>query len=508
MARWRPLQSLHVRLTGLFLLLLALSAGGYYLWVDATVFQPGGDEAAEHWWSDLSDAEIDSLAVAVAGDLEAPDRLRRQLREYGRRVTPFEAEVAVVDTAGRILASTQPDTLTAAVADLDLDTGLLAEMAAPGWDYESYPDPEDFDSYVNRIFEVKALADPATGESAAWLVATFASLTITPEELAVDVRTLWLQAIAVILATAAVSGVLAMLWLSRRLHVLSRGVGSYAAGNLAFRVPARSGDEIGRLGRDFNTMAERLARLIEELQNKERFQRQLIANISHDLRTPMASLRGYIETLALRGKDMAPEQTREYLAIVTSNLDHLDRLIDHLLQLSRLDAGQARFQMEDFPLPELLDGVIDRCTPVAEAKDVALRIEAPDDLPLVHADPLQIAQVLQNLVDNGVKFNRTGGEVVVVLRRHAGGVQVVVRDDGPGIPPEVMPHVFDRFYAGDESRSRKGECNGLGLSISKMIVGEHGAELTVESEVGRGAAFSFVLPAASGGEEHELKAEG
>jgi signal transduction histidine kinase len=162
---------------------------------------------------------------------------------------------------------------------------------------------------------------------------------------------------------------LIMTWLTRRIRSLSDAAADLAAGDLSRRVEALSADDIGLLGRNFNAMAARLEELIEELRNKELFQRQLIANISHDLRTPLASLQGYIETLSLRGAGMDPDEYQRYLGIVGVNLQHLDRLVDHLLQLSRLDAGQAPFQFEEFPLPELAEGVLARCASPADAKN-------------------------------------------------------------------------------------------------------------------------------------------
>jgi signal transduction histidine kinase len=195
---------------------------------------------------------------------------------------------------------------------------------------------------------------------------------------------------------------------------------------------------------------------------------------------------------------------RRYLGIVTDNLKHLDRLVDHLLQLSRLDAGQASFHHEDFPLAELAEGVLARCAAPAEARRITVDCVCPDDLPMVHADPLQIAQVMQNLVENGIKFGREGGEVTVIARDVGdGSVEVAVRDDGPGIPLEDQPHIFERFFVGDRSRSLKGHSSGLGLAISAKIVEGHGSELTVESQPGHGACFRFRLPAA----EAELLAD-
>jgi signal transduction histidine kinase len=304
--------------------------------------------------------------------------------------------------------------------------------------------------------------------------------------------------VLVALAASFVVGWVLMTWLTGRIQRLRRAAGVLAAGRLDVRVDDRSRDDLGRLGRDFDRMAARLQALVEDLRGKEQFQRQLVANVSHDLRTPLASLRGYVETIGLRGQDMPAADYERYLRIVTDNVAHLDRLVDHLMQLSRLDSGQTRFALETFPLAELCEGVLARAEGAAAAKAITLACECPDDLPLVEADPLQVAQVLQNLVENGVKFGHRGGHVAVVARvTDDAHIEVAVRDDGPGIAPEMLPHIFERFYTGDESRSDKGQSSGLGLAISKKIVEGHGSTLTVESETGRGTTFRFHLAVAA-----------
>jgi signal transduction histidine kinase len=489
--------SLHVRVTGLFLALLLISGGAWYFWVKSTLLEPRRDAVTARWWDDLAEGEVDDLGLRAAPLLADRTALADLIVAFGDRVRRYQAEVAVVDAAGVVIASSAPDSLTAAIGSLD--PALLTAMSQEDWDFGTYPDSTSVDAYVNRIFQVEPLAAAAGGGPAGWLVGSYMPVTVTPDELVDTTRNMGALAVVVALLAGALSGVIAMTWLSRRIRAVSAGVEAYANGDLARRVPATSADDLGRLGRNVNQMAARLEVLIEELRGKELFQRQLITNISHDLRSPMAALRGYVETFVIRGAQMPEDERRRYLEIITGNLDHLDHLVDHLLQLSRLEAGQARFQMEDFHLAELVDGVITRCEGLALKKGVTLTAEIPDDLPLVHADPLQIGQVLQNLVDNGVKFNREHGQVVVELKAVTEGVRVTVRDDGEGIAPEILPHIFDRFYTGDASRHRKGESNGLGLAIAQKIVQGHGGTIVVDSQPGQGSAFTFTLAAAKPG---------
>ena len=488
--------TLHFRIPALFLALLGLSAGAYYLWVNATILQPSTEPGEDEWYDRVAAVELDSLARLVGCDPADGHRAEEHLIRFGERSAIFQTEVVITDLAGTVIASSRPDSLTAAVAAVD--PLLLAQMIRPDWDWNSYPVPEDIDAYPNRIFEVDRLFADAdtTAAPVGFLVASFQPIIIDYNELIADYRRLRLQALAIALASAALSGLIIMGWLSRRIRQLSAGVDAFAAGDLARRVPATSRDELGNLGRRFNEMGVRLQASMEELQQKERFQRRLIANISHDLRTPMTSLRGYIDTLLMKRDQLPAQERNRYLDIISANLDHLDKLIDQLLDLSRLDAGQAKFQPEDFPLPELVDEALSRCAVAARERDVTLRVDLAAELPLVHADPLQTAQVLQNLIDNGIKFNVPGGEVVVRMDWAGDEIAVSISDNGAGITSEDLPHVFERFFTGDRSRTRKGNSSGLGLAISQKILAGHGTELTVQSESGAGAIFGFRLPAA------------
>jgi signal transduction histidine kinase len=164
----------------------------------------------------------------------------------------------------------------------------------------------------------------------------------------------------------------------------------------------------------------------------------LIANVSHDLRTPLASMRGYVDTLLMGAEPADPADQKRYLKIIAGNLDHLDRLIGHTLVLSRFDSGQATFRFEDFPLSELADSVIGRLDGLAAQQQVTLSLDAGPDVGLVHADPLQIGQVLQNLLENGIKFNRPGGRVATILRAEGDKAVIEVQDNGIGITETLL----------------------------------------------------------------------
>jgi len=497
-------KTLHFRITVAFVLLLAVSGGAYYLWMDSSLYSAYDDSTEEHWYEDLAADEMDSLAARLAPLTADSTAVAGLLREYGRTIADFDAEVIVFDAAGRSAWSTDPDSLNGAVAAVD--TALLRDMSDGEWDFGSYPVADDINAYENRIFEVRRIVPPggSAEHPAGFLAASFMPPTVAVGEMENADRRMGLNALLLLLVYAAASSMIIMLWTTRRIRRLSTGVAAFTAGDLAARVPGTSADEIGALGRHINAMAERIEGMVTELTQKERFQRQLVANVSHDLRTPLASLRGYVETLTMGGREVGEDERHHYLDVITGKLDHLDRLIDHVLMLSRMDSGQTAFHCEEFSLGELAGMVVDRCAAAARGRDLDLSLELEPELPEAYGDPLQIGLVLQNLVENGIKFTPGGGRVAVRARRRDRALEVEVADTGIGIDPEDLPHIFERFYTGDKSRTAlrgKGSddhlsrSSGLGLAIAARIVEGHGSRLEVRSSPGTGSLFRFRLAA-------------
>lgn len=255
-----------------------------------------------------------------------------------------------------------------------------------------------------------------------------------------------------------------------------------------------SGDEIDRLEATFDRMAERISRQMEELRRHDRLRRELIANVSHDLRTPLAGLQGYLETLLLKGETLPPEEARGYLKTALAQSEHLGGLVAQLFELASLEAGAVELQRETFSLSELTQDIVQKFRLPADRAGVHLEAELPADLALVEGDVRLIERVLDNLIDNGLRYTPRGGRVTVGLRAEDGGVEVRVEDTGPGIPEDELTRIFDRFYRGAEERRKHNAGIGLGLAIAHRAVELHGSDLRVDSAEGRGTRFLFRLP--------------
>lgn len=249
----------------------------------------------------------------------------------------------------------------------------------------------------------------------------------------------------------------------------------------------------------FNSTGEREGTILvfhdlTRLKQLERTREEFVANVSHELRTPLSLIKGYVETL-LGGASDNPEVAGRFLKIVERNTQRLDLLIQDLLTISALESGRMKLNLQSVNLHALVEKIFSDLKPPAENKNVELVNSLPDLN--ATADANRLEQVLANLVDNAIKYGRAQGKVVVGGEKLDGGkVEIFVQDDGPGIPPESLEHVFERFYRVDKARSREQGGTGLGLSIVKHIVQAHGGDVRVESELGKGATFFFALPSA------------
>jgi len=252
-----------------------------------------------------------------------------------------------------------------------------------------------------------------------------------------------------------------------------------AQGDLAHRVLVRSRDEIGKLAQAFNHMAE-------ALQRAEAARRQLLADLAHELRTPLSVIQGNLEALL----DGAFPLTPESLAPVYEETLHLGELVEDLRTLTLAETGHLPLAKERVELGELVEGVAEAVRPVAAEEGIELKTQCEPDL-WVLADPRRIRQVLGNLLSNALRYSPPGSTVTVEALRQGGEIWVSVQDQGPGIPEEDLPHVFERFYKVDKSRAEGG--TGLGLAIAKEIVQAHGGRIWAENR--GGARFTFALPA-------------
>lgn len=279
--------------------------------------------------------------------------------------------------------------------------------------------------------------------------------------------------------------------LTDRITQVKGAADSLADGNLDTRVTVNGNDEVAALAHAFNEMAARLQAADQKQRELEQARKDLIAWASHDLQTPLASIRAILEALA-DGVVDEPEMVERYLATAQRDVRSLSSLIDDLFQMAQLDAGGLTLDREPASLADLVSDTLESFSELASRQNVTLSGRVDPDVDPVLLDTQRIGRVLSNLVGNALRHTPAGGQVTLEARRSASSVEVTVQDSGEGIRPEDLPHVFERFYRGEKSRSRATGGAGLGLAIAKGIVRAHGGEIRVENQ--NGARFIFTLP--------------
>jgi signal transduction histidine kinase len=238
-------------------------------------------------------------------------------------------------------------------------------------------------------------------------------------------------------------------------------------------------------------MADTLTKNIQELKETDEFRKELISNISHDLRTPIASIQGYAETLILKKDTIEPYEQFRYLQVIYTNCEKLKKLVSELFELSKLQTNQVKLNPEPFSITELVSDIANKYRIITQKKGVSINTFIPNDLPMIEADILLIDRVLQNLIDNAIKFCREGDYINIDIRQDVPGkVKISIADTGEGIDHDELPYIFERYYKG----KKYSESTGLGLAIVKKIIELHQTNIYVSSQPGKGTTFSFTLP--------------
>lgn len=284
--------------------------------------------------------------------------------------------------------------------------------------------------------------------------------------------------------------------LSRPLLKMKEAARAMARGDYSRRVEVKSRDEIGLLADSLNSLAAELEENIAALERLNQTRRQFVANVSHELRTPLSIMQGYTEAL-MDGMAGSEEARQKYLGNIHEEILRLRRLVTEILDLRKLEEGRVEMKPQEVSLPEIARRVSAKLEALAVDKGLTLSLEAAPGLSPAWADPDRLEQVFINLLDNALRAAPSGGKVRIEVRESPTEFHVSVSDNGPGIPPEEQPLIWERFYKVDKSRTRAGGGTGLGLAIVREIVEAHGGSIYVTSRPGEGSTFIFTLPKAT-----------
>ena len=281
----------------------------------------------------------------------------------------------------------------------------------------------------------------------------------------------------------------------RRLRSLEHAARKVGEGDLTARAREDGSDEVAELAHSFNKMADALAARDAQLQAADRTRRLLLADVSHELMTPLTAMRGYLETVSMRALALDPETRDRYLSIINDETRRVELIVQDLLDLARMEGGGDSLDMQDVPLEDLFGRVVARHGREAALKGVTLKTDVAPGAEIVSGDPMRLEQALQNLAANALRHTSKGGSVELTAVPGHKEVTITVRDTGTGIAPEHLAHVFDRFYKADASRPGEAAGSGLGLSIVKAIIERHRGNISVASGPGKGTEFTVRLPA-------------
>lgn len=286
-----------------------------------------------------------------------------------------------------------------------------------------------------------------------------------------------------------------LIWLlTKNLRVIILTVNKFKNGDLHARIPESAAKgELAVLAQTFNGMSDTILKNIDELKQVDQLRRELIANVSHDLRNPLAIVQGYIETLIMKDKDITEAERMSYLKLIFESSEKLTRLVADLFELSKLEAGQIKLKKEPFFIGELLNDACTKNALLSKQKNITINSDISQSIPMVYADISMIDRVIQNLLDNALKFTPKNGNIKLHALASNNNVKVAVENTGKGIPKNELPHIFDRYYKVDKEKTGI-QGSGLGLAIVKKMLEVHESSINVESVEDQSTRFEFLLP--------------
>ena len=487
---FRRFASLYWRLSATLLLLLGVLAV-VYVYITAFTADMYFQEATQRLNAMVAPYIAREVHPFVGGKIDQ-GALKRMF-DAAMVLNP-SVEVYLLDSLGNVIAYSAPDSIIRrrSVALTPVRTFLKDE----GTSFVLGDDPRS--ATGQKSFSAAAIGDGQTTRGYLYVILGGEEYdSVTRFLLRSYILRLGVRTMALTLIGAAIIGLISFRLITRSLGKTISTVRRFQNGDLSARVAPGSSLEVRELGEAFNDMADKIVAHIEEIRTMDALRRDLVANVSHDLRTPLVSIHGYVETILMKDKSLSPEDREKYLRTVLQGTERLKKLVEELFELSKLEAKQTAPTFERFSLAELVQDVVQKQQILAEQEHVRIQTDFPRDLPFVVADIALIERVFQNLLENAIKFSGDGGTITVTLTPEATGVTVRVADTGFGIPTEELPHIFERYHRGLGSATIDRKGAGLGLAIVKRILEIHGVAIEVSSKLNEGTAFSFQLPGQS-----------
>ena len=479
------------------LLLLLVVIGCAYIFITADTVQKYFQEKNQRLNADLAAHVVQEVKPTYQNgqvDEASMDKIMHSMMAINPSI-----EVYLLDTAGNILNYVAP---YKKVKLNQVALGpVLSFIETEGKDFIKGDDPRN--PGIQKEFSAAPILEEDDLIGYVYVVLASEEYDMAAQELIGDyIMRLGGKTMLVTLVTTLLTGLLIFWFITRYLNQIISVVKRFKEGHLEERIPVKSSGELKELATTFNEMAQEILNNIEKIKTTENLRRELVANVSHDLRTPLSIIHGYVETMLMKSDSIGAEQRNQYLETILKSTERLKKLVGDLFELSKLEAREVQPKKEPFFITELVQDVSQKHRLLAEEKNVTIVPVADNNTPMVHADISLIERVLQNLMDNAIKFSKDGGIVTIETHNHGNNVEVKVTDTGRGIPEEDIPLVFNRYFNLTKSSSRQEDPEdevsktsvGLGLAIVKKILEIHDATIHLTSQLNKGSAFSFRLP--------------
>lgn len=481
------LGSLYAKLASI-LVLIILTMGFVYGFITFSVTHDYMQEITQEFNRDLATNLVGERDIVVDGRINT-EALEQTFHDF-MTVNP-NIEIYLLDLEGKILSySADPGKVKRDTVSLQPIQAFFQGKLVPG------DDPRSFS--VQKAFSVTYIPTQEKPEGFLYVVLRGEEYDQVNQALQDNyVIQYSLLSLFISLSVGLLLGLFLFYTISRRLRNLSVAMHDFSQSGFTSvpdisLIDQKHNDEIGQLARRFDVMADHTIAQLRKLEEQDKLRRELVANISHDLRTPLASMLGYLETLTIKDNALDNEHRKEYLDIVSQHGKRLSRLIDDLFELAKFDAKEITPKLEVFSFSEFIYDVVQKFQNSAKQEQVNLSLECPQEILPVKADIALIARVLDNLLANAFNHTQAGDQIIVRVHIIDNLIRIEVQDSGSGIKKSDLDKIFDRFYQA-ENKHRKGTHAGLGLSIVKRIVELHGCDIGVTSEPGEGSLFHFTL---------------
>lgn len=432
-----------------------------------------------NYYSDRLYLQANEIANEYALDYLAESKLRRIELEMKSLSTFNDTRIMLITPSGDVILDTNNSSTDKSNEDRilfsinDFDYGDLKGKHDILWDfYGLFSEPElSVFSPISNSFEIKGYVVINIPESA------------IVERVYDTFNTNYLT-LAIVLILSSAFLVLYFFQVHRPIKEITRATNEYSKGNLSYHVKPMHNDEIGRLGMSLDYMAS-------QLNESDKFQQKFLSNISHDFRSPLTSIKGYLE--AIQDGTIPPEMLDKYIGIMLFETERLTKLTSNILTLNELDPKSVRLDISTFDLNSIIRHTVETFEGTCKKKGIKFNITYANSVQNVKADKGRIQQVIYNLIDNAIKFSKENSYIYITVKEKGEKAQISIKDTGCGIAKEDIDKIWDRFYKSDSSRGRDKKGSGLGLSITKEVIQAHGENIDVVSTVGVGTEFIFTL---------------